>query len=212
VRVIVTRPVGQVDELSDGLRALGHDVVICPLVRIEPLGDDPIDVSSYDWVVLTSANGADELARRSRGRPLRLAAVGPATAAALAAHGLHADLVPAVATQEGLLAEFPRPAGRVLVAAAEGARRTLVEELGADFLPLYRTVELTPNRPPEGDLAVLASGSAARAFAALGLDLPVVSIGPQTTATAEAAALRVVAEAETHDAKGILSAVARLAS
>jgi len=212
VRVIVTRPEGQADSLAEGLRGLGHEVVLCPLVRIESLGDDPIDASPYDWVVVTSANGADELARRLRGRPRRLAAVGPATAAALAAHDLHADIVPAVATQEGLLAELPRPAGRVLVVAAEGARRILVDELEAEFLPLYRTFELTPVPSPEGDLAVLASGSAARAFAALGLELPVVSIGPQTTAAANAAGLRVVAEAETHDVEGILRAVARLAS
>jgi len=210
VRVIVTRPEGQSGELADGLRAAGHDVVLCPLVRIEPLGDDPVDVAAYDWVIVTSANGARELARRIAGTPRRIAAVGPATAAELEAHMLPVDFVPEIATQEGLLAELPRPAGRVLVAAAEGARRLLVDELGADFLPLYRTVELRPAEVPSGDLALLASGSAARAFAALGLGVPVVSIGPQTTDAAEAAGLRVVAEAPTHDVQGMLSAVARL--
>jgi uroporphyrinogen-III synthase len=212
MRVIVTRPEGQADELTDRLRALGHEVVLCPLVRTEPLGDDPIDVAPYDWVIVTSANGAHELARRLRGRPRRLAAIGPATAAALAAHGLPADLVPGVSTQEGLLAELPRPAGSVLVAAAEGARRLLVDALGADFVALYRTVELRPAELPAGDLVLLASGSAARAFGALGLDVPAVSIGPQTTSAAEAAGVRVVAEAATHDADGLLNAVARLAS
>ena len=52
-----------------------------------------------------------------------------------------------VSTQEGLLAEFPRPAGRVLFAGAEGARRLLVNELEADFVALYRTRELTPESP-----------------------------------------------------------------
>ena len=212
MRVIVTRPEGQTDLLADGLRARGHEVVLCPLVRVEPIGDDPIDLSPYDWVIVTSANGAAELARRLRGNPRRLAAVGPATAAALAAHGHDADLVPAVSTQEGLLAELPRPAGRVLVAAAEGARRLLVDALGADFVALYRTIELRPAEPPKGDLAIVASGSAARALGALDLDVPVVSIGTQTTVAAEAAGLRVVAEAETHDVEGLLSAVARLAS
>ncbi len=212
MRVIVTRPEGQADELSDRLRALGHEVVLCPLVRIEPLGDAPIDVAPYDWVVVTSANGARELARRMRGRPRRLAAIGPATAAALAERGLAADLVPRVSTQEGLLDELPRPAGRVLVAAAESARRLIVEELGADFVALYRTIELRPAESPAGDLVVLASGSSARAFAALGLDIPAVSIGPQTTAVACEAGVRVVAEAATHDVDGLLDAVARLAS
>jgi uroporphyrinogen III methyltransferase/synthase len=212
VRVIVTRPEGQADELAEELRARGHEVVLCPLVRIEPLADEPIDGSAYDWIVVTSANGAHELARRLRGRPARLAAVGPATAEALSAHGLAADLVPRESSQEGLLAELPRPAGRVLLAAAEGAGRLLVDELGADFAPLYRTLELRPAEPPAGDLVVLASGSAARAFAALAIDVPAVSIGPQTTAAARAAGLRVVAEAGTADVAGLVDAVARLAS
>jgi uroporphyrinogen-III synthase len=212
VRVIVTRPEGQGEGLAERLRALGHDVVLCPLTRIEPLGDDPIDVSPYEWVVVTSANGARELARRMTGRPRRLAAVGPATAAALAEQGLSPDLVPAVATQEGLLAELPRAAGPVLVAAAERARKMLIDELGADFVPLYRTLELTPDEPPAGDLVVLASGSAARVFGRLGLAIPAVSIGPQTTAVAQAAGLRVVAEAATHDAEGLLNAIVSLSA
>jgi uroporphyrinogen-III synthase len=212
MRVIVTRPEGQAGELAERLRALGHDVVLCPLVRIEPLGDAPIGVAPYNWVIVTSSNGARELARRLCGRPRRLAAIGPATAAALAEHGLAADLVPRISTQEGLLAELPHPAGNVLVAAAEGARRLLVDELGADFVALYRTVELRPAELPAGDVVLLASGSAARAFAALGLDVPAVSIGPQTTSAAKAAGVRVIAEATTHDQDGLLEAIARLAS
>jgi uroporphyrinogen-III synthase len=59
---------------------------------------------------------------------------------------------------------------------------------------------------------VLASGSAARSFAALGVELPAVTIGPQTTEAARKAGLRVVAEAETHDLEGLIAAVDRLAS
>ena len=206
MRVIVTRPRAQSEPLAARLRELGCEVVVCPLLEIEPLGDEAIGVESYDWVVVTSANGADELARRRAGTMPRLAAVGPGTAEALRRHGLEPDLVPAVSTQEGLLEELPRPAGRVLVAAAEGARGLLADELGADFVALYRTRELRPD-PPQGDLAVLASGSAARAFAALRLGIPVVSIGPQTTIAAEAAGLEVVAEAVTHDLDGLVAAV-----
>jgi uroporphyrinogen-III synthase len=212
VRVIVTRPEGQADELARRLGDAGHEVVLCPLIRVEALGDGPIDASGYDWLVVTSANGAAEVARRLSGRPRRIAAVGPATAAALAEQGFTTDLVPRVASQEGLLAELPRPAGRVLVAAAEGARPLLVDDLGADFVPLYRTVELRPVESPAGDVVVLASASAARAFAALGIDLPAVSIGPHTTAEARRAGLHVVAEATTHDVDGLLNVVARLAS
>jgi uroporphyrinogen-III synthase len=137
------------------------------------------------------------------GTPARVAAIGAATAAAFGG----ADLVPAVSTQEGLLAELPRPAGRVLFAAAEGARTLLVDELEATFVALYRTRELEPDELPEGDLVVLASASAARAYGRLGVELPAVSIGPQTSDAARDAGVLVVAEAETHDVAGLLAAV-----
>jgi uroporphyrinogen-III synthase len=191
------------EPLAGRLRELGHDVVHVPLVMVEPLGDEPVDVEGYDWVVVTSVTGARELRRRMRGTPARIAAIGPATARAL---GGGADLVPRVSTQEGLLAELPRPTGRVLFAGAEDARRLLVEELAADFVPLYRTVELRPE-PPEAGLAVLASASAARAFGALSSPVPAVSIGPQTTSAALAAGVRIVAEATTHDVDGLADAV-----
>ena len=190
------------EPLAGRLRERGHDAVHVPLVRVEALGDDPVDVDGYDWVIVTSVTGARELRRRMRGMPARVAAIGPATARALGG----ADLVPRVSTQEGLLAELPRPAGRVLFAGAEDARRLLVEELAADFAPLYRTVELRAE-PPEADLAVLASASAARALGALNALVPAVSIGPQTTSAALAAGVRIVAEATTHDVDGIADAV-----
>jgi uroporphyrinogen-III synthase len=208
MRIVVTRSEAQADELVARLELLGHDVVRCPLIRTEPLGDDPIDPSPYDWVVVTSPNGALELARRLSAPPRRLAAIGAGTADALREHGLEPDLVPRVSTQEGLLAELPR--GRVLLAAAEGARWLLVEERDADFLPLYRTVELRPDAPPEGDVALLASPSAARAFAATGARMPVVAIGPQTAAEAKVHGLDVTAVATTHDLDGLVEAVTSL--
>jgi uroporphyrinogen III methyltransferase/synthase len=209
VRVVVTRPERQAGLLARRLEELGCTVVLCPLIRIEPLGDEPIDVTPFDWVVVTSPNGAAELARRLTGVPRRLAAIGPGTADELRTRGLEPALVPAVSTQEGLLAELPRPPGRVLVAAAEGARRLLVDELGAEFVSLYRTVELRPEAPPDGDLVILASPSAARALAVTGARMPVVVIGPQTAAAASGLGLEVAAEAETHDLDGLVAAVGR---
>lgn len=203
MKIVVTRPRGQEEELARGIEALGHEVVSCPVLEVEPLGDDPIDVSGYDWVVVTSVNGAQELRRRMTGSPQRVAAIGPATAAAFGG----ADFVPAVSTQEGLLAELPRPAGRVLFAGAEGARTLLVDELDAAFVPLYRTNELMLDAAPVGDLVVLASASAARAWGRLGAAMPAVSIGPLTSAAAREAGLEVVAEAETHDVAGLLAAI-----
>ncbi len=206
MKIVVTRPAGQERDLVEGLEALGHDVVHCPLIAIEPLGDGPIDVTGYDWVVVTSANGARELRRRARGRMPRLAAIGPATAEVLGG----ADLVPAVSSQEGLLAELPRPAGRVLFAAAEGARRLLPDELGADVVTLYRTRELRHGPLPAADLYVLASASAARALGAHGSGFAVVSIGPETSRAARSAGLDVLAEATEHTTGGLVAAVAAL--
>lgn len=206
-RIVVTRPEAQAGLLVGQLRADGHDVTVCPLVEIEPLGGAPVDLAGYDWVIVTSPNGAAELARRRRGRPRRLAAVGPGTASALRDHGLEPTLVPGVSTQEGLLAELPASPGRVLFAGAEGARRLLIDALAADYVPLYRTRLLRPSPFPDGDVVVLASASAARSFGRLGVELPAVSIGPETTRAAREAGVRVVAEAASHDLDGLVAAV-----
>jgi len=208
VRAIVTRPQAQAEPLLAALRARGFDAVACPVIEIEAIEDGPIEVSGYDWVIVTSANGATELAARHRGEVPRIAAVGETTAAALTARGLAVDFVPSLASQEGLLAELPRPVGRALFVGAEGARRLLADELPADFRAVYRTIELSPP-PPAGDLVVLASPSAARAWAKLGSTVPAITIGPQTTAAALDVGLTVVAEAGTQDVVGLVDSAAR---
>jgi uroporphyrinogen-III synthase len=211
VKVIVTRPRDQAGPLVARLEELGHEVVECPLIEIEPF-EEPVEVEGYEWVIVTSPNGARELARRARGALPKVAAVGPGTAETLRELGIEPAFVPRVSSQDGLLAEFARPAGRIMFAAAEGSRRRAIEALQADFVPLYRTRLLSPEQPPEGDVVVLASGSAARSFAVLGADIPAVTIGPQTTKVAQGLGLRVAAEAETHDLDGLVGAVRRLAS
>jgi uroporphyrinogen-III synthase len=200
--VVVTRPAGQQRELVDRLRARGHLVTHIPLVAIEPAGDEPIDVGGYDWVVLTSVNGARELRRRMRGTPRRVAAIGRATAEAFG----HADLVAERSTQEGLLEALQEPVGKVLFAAAEGARRVLPEALDADTVVLYRTVELSPGTWPSCDLVLLASPSAARAYGRMHAVAPAVTIGPETSRAAREAGVTVVAEASTNDVDGLVAA------
>jgi len=202
-RIVVTRPAGREEPLVTRLRDRGHEVVHPPLVALEPLGDEPVDVGGYDWVVLTSVTGARELRRRMRGTPRRVAAIGEATADAFGA----ADVVATTSTQEGLLEALPPAPGRVLFAGAEGARQLLPDTLGADVVALYRTVELTPADWPACDLVVLASPSAARALAHVERTVPVVSIGPETTRAAHAAGLAVAAEARSSDLDGLVEAV-----
>ena len=207
MRVIVTRPHEQAETLLNALRAEGFEPIACPVIAIEPIDDGPIDATGYDWVIVTSANGAAELGARQTGVLPRVAAVGELTAAALEAQGIVVEFVPTQASQEGLLAELPRPVGRALLVGAERTRRLLVDELPADFRAVYRTVELAP-APPDGDLVLLASPSAAVAWAKLGSPLPAITIGPQTTAAALGAGLTVVAEADTQSVAGLVDSAA----
>jgi uroporphyrinogen III methyltransferase/synthase len=200
------------EPLADVLRGEGFEVLHEALIRIEPFEGPPIRAADYDWLVLTSRNAVECLFRRLDGALPRVAVIGPGTAQALRAQGVEAALVARRSTQEGLVEEFPRPPGRVLFAGAEGSRDVLVRELGADFLPLYRTVELRPEDFPDVDVVVLASASAARALAALRRDLVCVASGPVTAVEAHRLGLHVVAEADSPDPDGVAQAVKLAAS
>jgi uroporphyrinogen-III synthase len=212
MKVVLTGTERLSTALAGELAEAGLEVETCPLVAVEALDGPPLRVEGYDWLLLTSRNGVDALFARVEGPLPRVAVVGPGTAQALREQGVEPDLVASVATQEGLLADLPRPAGKVLFAGAEDARDLLVRELGADFVPLYRTREVRPASFPPADLVVLASASAAQSLARLGLDVPIVSIGPVTTAAARSLGLRVVAEASGHDRAGLAEAVKLAAS
>jgi uroporphyrinogen III methyltransferase / synthase len=214
VRVLLTRAAGGNEELAGRLQEVsGIEPIECPLIRIEPANGPPVDASGYDWVVLTSRIGAELFFARLQGEPPPLAVIGPGTAEAVRAHGTEPALVARRSTQEGLLEELPRPAGRVLFAGAEDARPLLAGELGADVVTLYRTVAERPAELPDADLVVLASPSAARSLAALGRSRPsCVTIGPVTSEAARQAGLDVVAEAPSHDVEGLVRAVKLAAS
>lgn len=207
MRVLVTRAAERAQPLVDALRNAGFEPVECPLIETEPIGDGPIDIRDYDWVIVTSAAGVEQLARRHIGALPRVAAIGPATADALRRHGLPVDFVPRTSTQEGLVEEFPRPVGRALFVGAEGARDVIASELPAEVRAVYRTRKLRPDPLPEGDVALLASPSAAEAFAELAAGIPVVTIGPQTTKAALDVGLNVISRAETPDTNALVNAL-----
>jgi uroporphyrinogen III methyltransferase/synthase len=209
MRVILT---GTKSGLAARLRREGLDVVEWPLVAIEPIEGPPVRAEGYDWLLLTSRQGVEQLFRRLEGPLPRIAVIGPGTAEALREHGVEPAVIARRSTQEGLVEALPSPAGRVLFIGAEGARDVLAEELQAEVLPLYRTVEVEPEAQPSGDLVVLASASAARAYARTGLELPCVSIGPVTSEEAERRGISIVAEAKTHDLEGLVRAVKLAAS
>jgi uroporphyrinogen-III synthase len=212
MKVVVTRAAADAGRLAAALRAAGFDVEECPLIRIEPISGPAIDPAGYDWVVLTSRPAVDLLFDRLSGPLPRVAAVGPGTAEALRTHGVEPALVASESTQEGLVRDLRRYAGRVLFPAAEGARDHLAVELVAEVVPLYRTVETRPPTFPSCDLVVLASASAARSYATLEVGAPCVSIGPVTSAEARRLGLVVLTQASSHDLEGLVEAVRLAAS
>ena len=238
-RVVVTRARAQASGLAGALRALGAEVVELPAIRIVPRIDSEEvraavqDVHAYALVCLTSPNGVHLLfdALGHAGRDARalanatVAAIGPGTAAALADHGIAADIIPERSVAEALVESLApvQVKGRpVLVARAAEARDVLpdaLRERGArvDVVALYDTVADEPDPAAleaarEADYVTFTSSSTVRnLLAAVGDGFPagarVVSIGPVTSDAAREAGLTVHVEAERHDPEGLVEAL-----
>ncbi len=225
--VVVTRPRAASAALRGALMDAGADVVQLPVTAVAGPSDGGValhravaGIGRYRWVLFTSATAVDRVLGMVRdGRDLAgvgIAAVGPATAAALAEHRMVADVVPAEdASGAGLAAAMPTPAGdgasgRVLYPRAADARRALPDGLAAkgwvvDEVEAYRTVPVPPQDLPARALAaargataivVAAPSAVTAAAAAIGLPCPpVVCIGPTTADAARSAGLVVAAVA-----------------
>lgn len=253
LRVLVTRPPSGGAAFAEALRALGAEPVLAPAIDVRVLEDTTaLDLAlrrlgTYDWVVFTSANGVrhawsrlealgldaaleDGEHGRRPGVP-RVAAIGPATAAALERRGVRPDYVPPEYVAEALASGLPIGAGaRVLCLRADLARPALREILtrrGAhvDDVTAYRTV---PQRAPEGahdggaqgappavDVVTFTSPSTVRGhvarFGAPPAATAIVCIGPVTARAARELGLDVRAVAERYTVDGLLDALRRLA-
>lgn len=228
--VVVTRASDQAGPLVALLEAQGASVLEVPTIELAEPADNGAALreaaarsGAFDWVVVTSPNGAERLAASLPApRPaLRLAVVGPGTAAAASRLGLPPALVPQRFVAEGLLEAFPPGPGRVLVAQAEGARPVLVEGLRArgwqvEAVAAYRTVPAHPSRAVvdaagAADAITFTSGSTVTGYlAAAGLvavPAVVVCIGPVTAEVATAAGLQVSRVAAEHTLAGLVAAV-----
>ncbi|MCL2768884.1 MAG: uroporphyrinogen-III C-methyltransferase [Solirubrobacterales bacterium] len=227
--VAVTRARAQTSALAERLGELGASVVQAPAIRIRALEGPPLDPSGYDLICVTSANGVEALFERlaAGGRDARalagarVAAIGPGTARALAAHGIVADVVPERYVAEGLVEALADvPVRHALLARARGAREVLaraLRERGAqvDELELYESV---PERLPGevwraawgADYITFTSSSTVRNFleaagdGALEEGARVVSIGPVTSGTLREHGLEPHLEAARHDIDGLL--------
>ena len=241
-RILVTRPTDQAPELSARLAERGLEPVVVPTVAIDTdstaaeLDAMLSSLDGADWLVVTSANGAaalgERLAAGTRQLPdtVRVAAVGPTTAAALADSGIAVDHVPdeylTVAIAGGLGDVTGR---RVVLARADGATPDLREALVAEGarveeVAAYRTIE----GPAESrdalhvaihqDLAGIAftSSSTVRGLLRLASPtdrhraraIPAFCIGPVTAATARSSGFDVEAVADDHTTTGLADAIA----
>jgi uroporphyrinogen III methyltransferase / synthase len=238
-RVVVTRARAQASELARRLDALGAEPIELPAIRIEPrLDSDEVrraieSLHAYALVCLTSPNGVDLLfeAMAAQGRDARalanasVAVIGAGTEAALAAHGVIADIVPERFVAEELveaLDQLELQGKPVLIARAAEARELLPDALrkrGAevDVVTLYETVAEEPDpealeRARGADFVTFTSSSTVRNFVeAAGNDIPgearIVSIGPVTSQAIRDAGLTVDVEAERHDIDGLVGAL-----
>jgi len=246
-RIVITRSRDQAGQLSLQLRELGADVLEIPTIRIVPtdrkkdLGDAIIALNSYDWLVFTSPNGVESFFEiffrgfddlRDIGG-VRIAAVGPATAAKLHELHLKVDVMPgdyvaakiakALATYESL------ENLKILLLRAEVATPELpnaLEALGAivDDVAVYKNIPETEDlngaaarlKEDGADWITFTSASTVENFHAR-FDLPALlkqfpalrlaSIGPETTKALETLGLHAHVEAKIHTIDGLLKAL-----
>ena len=243
-RIVLTRPRGEADHAAASLEALGAEVLVAPTVAIGPLEDtSALDralarLDEFDWLVFTSGNGVRYFLDRlgAVGRDLRalghlkLAAIGPATAEALARRFLTADVVPVAFRSEALAEALrDRVAGRrVLLARADRGRVVLKEELErvalVEQVPVYRNADV--EALPPGVAERIAAGSVdwitltssaiverlhsllpEEARHRVGRDIRLASLSPVTTAAARRLGWPVAVEATRYTWDGLVQAL-----
>lgn len=237
-RILVVRPAAQGLDSAGVLRAAGADPVLVPLIELLPPPDGGAALAGavrrlagYDWLVVTSANGAKRftaaLGDQELPPTLRFAAIGPATAAALAEVGAAVSLLPERFVAESLVDAFPSPsgragAGRVLIVRAEVARDVLPVGLRAkawsvDVVAAYRArprvlAETERAAAATCDTVIFTSPSVVEAFCDQPEPLPVPEtvavIGPVTASAARRRNLTVHVEATEYTIEGLVAALA----
>jgi len=232
--VVVCRAVADAESLLERLQSVGAEPVSVPLHQRDAPSDDgqalrrAIEaIDSYDWLVVTSANGVRavlaELGDRALPASLHVAAVGPATTAAFTDAGVEVDVVPPRATAADLAASLPpaRAGEVVLVPLNEAADDTLECGLEArgyavDRVDAYR---MTEPQPPPGEHEAVAAADAVLFTAPSIVDrfcdrfgeaaVPdvVVCIGPSTGERARDRGLDRLVVATTSSEEGLIEAL-----
>jgi uroporphyrinogen III methyltransferase/synthase len=239
--VLVPRARDQAGDFSALLRARGAEPLEVPTIEIRPVAStagldravEDLAAGRYDWAVLTSVNGV--AAVRARAEALghgptavtraSVAAVGPATEAALRDWGIVPDLVPQAATTAALGQAFPSGWGAVLLARADLANPelgmllrakgwTTTEVVAYHTVPVGRLDPAARRRLDRGEVdwvAFTASSTVEGFLRGYGGPPPpgvrVAAIGPVTAGTARSAGIRVAATAAEHTIGGLVAAI-----
>ena len=239
--VLVPRARNQASDFSALLRSRGAEPLEVPTIEIRPVATtgeldravEDLAAGQFDWVVLTSVNGVAALRARAEasGRgpaalgAARVAAVGPATEAALRAWGVAPDLVPEVATTAALGHAFQAGPGRVLLARADLANPELAvilrakgweatEVVAYHTVPVGRLDPAARRRLDRGEVdwvAFTASSTVEGFLRGYGGPPPpgvrVAAIGPVTADTARSAGIPVATTATEHTIGGLVQAI-----
>jgi uroporphyrinogen III methyltransferase / synthase len=239
--VLVPRARDQASDFSALLRSRGAEPLEVPTIEIRPVATtgeldravEDLAAGHFDWVVLTSVNGVAALRARAEasGRgpaalgAARVAAVGPATEAALRAWGVAPDLVPEVATTAALGHAFQAGPGRVLLARADLANPELAvilrakgweatEVVAYHTVPVGRLDPAARRRLDRGEVdwvAFTASSTVEGFLRGYGGPPPpgvrVAAIGPVTADTARSAGIPVATTATEHTIGGLVQAI-----
>ena len=249
-RVLITRAAEDCAAWASRLADAGAVPLMLPCIECHPIREPNIRarlagaLPNTDWLVLTSRRGAEVMrqtidaivwspADKDAMAAIRIAAVGPATAAAAASLPGQVELVAPSGTArslaEALAARLhtvtaggpPRVRPRCLIAVAENAGNILEKNLkqaGADCLrvDVYRTQPAAPTTRKQAlselgaDKILLASPSAVKGLVnRLEIDAAaeILTIGPSTTRAAHAAGLTVTAEAARPSLEGLMEAM-----
>ena len=226
-RIVVTRAREQAGQLTQMLEANGAEVIELPFIEVKPDFDEKLvseifaGIAIYEWIIFTSTNGVkaffelfykayDDI--RCLG-PMRIAAVGTATAREIEKHKLKVDFLPSKANSRVLADELIEKEGmesiQVLVITGNQNREELVQHLETegraivDTLPLYKTSKTDLSKDPAAeryrkdgaDAVLFTSSSTVKSFvdqhAALALETDARqpafgSIGPMTSKTLQA--------------------------
>ena len=243
-RVLVTRSRPQASVLSEMLAEEGAEPVELPTIQISPI-DDPSTLDSaictldtYGWVIFTSANGVEaffgritDLGRDSRVfGGVKVGAIGPATAEALAQHGLRPDFMPPEYVSEAIvqgMEALELKGARVLLPHSQIGRDDLANglaHLGAQVeqLSVYRTIVPEDSREKakelleDGNIHVVTFTSSSTVTNLVNLlvggrslleDVVIACIGPITARTAQEMGLQVDIVAQEYTIAGLVDAL-----